>query len=103
MENDAKFLIAAYQKKSFDLFNQVIATEARVQQMNEVIEAQTAKIKEFLEANKRLAEEVEILQNHITETQIQKKSTPPQTKTVMRKTKKVPPKSSVVIQDGGEF
>ena len=47
MEDDAKFLLGAYQKKSFDLFNQVIATEARVQHYSEIIEAQKAKIDKF--------------------------------------------------------
>jgi len=101
MEDDAKFLLGAYQKKSFDLFNQVIATEARVQQFNEIIEAQKAKIEEFSVANKGLAEEVQRLENHIRETHEQENSALP-TKPVTRK-RKSPPKSSVILQDAGQF
>ena len=101
MEDDAKFLIGAYQKKSFDLFNQVIATEARVQQFSEIIEAQKAKIDEFSAANKGLAEEIQRLENHIRETHEQANSTLP-TKPVTRK-RKTPPKSSVIVQDAGQF
>ena len=101
MEDDAKFLLGAYQKKSFDLFNQVIATEARVQQFNEIMEAQKAKIDEFSAANKGLAEEVQRLENHIRETHEQENSALP-TKPVTRK-RKSPPKSSVILQDAGQF
>ena len=101
MEDDAKFLIGAYQKKSFDLFNQVIATEARVQQFSEVIEVQKAKIEEFAAANKGLAEEIQRLENHIRETHEQANSALP-TKPVTRK-RKSPPKSAVIVQDAGQF
>ena len=101
MEDDAKFLIGAYQKKSFDLFNQVIATEARVQQFSEIIEAQKAKIDEFSAANKGLAEEIQRLENHIRETHEQTNSALP-TKPVTRK-RKSPPKSAVIVQDAGQF
>lgn len=101
MEDDAKFLLGAYQKKSFDLFNQVIATEARVQQFSEVIEVQKAKIEEFAAANKGLAEEIKRLESHIRETHEQVNSAPP-TKPVTRK-RKSPPKSSVIVQDAGQF
>ena len=101
MEDDAKFLLGAYQKKSFDLFNQVIAIEARVQQFSEIIEAQKAKIEEFSAANKGLAEEVQRLENHIRETHEQENSALP-TKPVTRK-RKSRPKSSVILQDAGQF
>jgi len=51
MDNESKFIIAAYQKKAFDLFNQVIVIEAKFQQQQELIEAQNAKIQEFADAN----------------------------------------------------
>ena len=101
MEDDAKFLLGAYQKKSFDLFNQVIATEARVQHYSEIIEAQKAKIDEFSAANKGLAEEIQRLENHIRETHEQANSAPP-TKPATRK-RKSPPKSAVIVQDAGQF
>ena len=101
MEDDAKFLLGAYQKKSFDLFNQVIATEARVQQFSEVIEVQKAKIEEFAAANKGLAEEIQRLENHIRETHEKANSAMP-TKPVTRK-RKSPPKSAVIVQDAGQF
>lgn len=100
MEDDAKFLLGAYQKKSFDLFNQVIATEARVQHYSEIIEAQKAKIDEFSAANKGLAEEIQRLESHIRETHEQANAVLP-TKPVTRKRKS--PKSSVIVQDAGQF
>jgi FtsZ-binding cell division protein ZapB len=47
MDNENKYLLGAYQKKSFDLFNQVIALEARNQQFAEAIDLQQKKIQEL--------------------------------------------------------
>ena len=83
------------------MFNQVIATEARVQQFSEIIEAQKAKIDEFSAANKGLADEVQRLESHIRETHEQANSALP-TKPVTRK-RKSPPKSAVILQDAGQL
>jgi len=45
-ENDYKNFIAIYQQKSSDLFNQVIALEARLMSSNQLIEALTNKVNE---------------------------------------------------------
>jgi len=99
MENESKFLINAYQKKSFDLFNQLIATEARVQQQQELIEAQNAKIQEFAAANQQLVIQVKNLETHVSEREDQIKNI---TK-AKRTTKRNPVKTEENVQDGGEF
>jgi len=45
-ENDYKNFIAVYQQKSSDLFNQVIALEARLLSSNQMIDALTRKVNE---------------------------------------------------------
>ena len=45
-ENDYKNFIGVYQQKSYDLFNQNIALEAKVISSNQMIEALTKKINE---------------------------------------------------------
>jgi len=45
-ENDYKNFIGVYQQKSYDLFNQNIALEAKVISLNQMIEALTKKINE---------------------------------------------------------
>jgi len=45
-ENDYKNFIGVYQQKSYDLFNQNIALEAKVISSNQMIEALTKKISE---------------------------------------------------------
>ena len=45
-EQDLKYLIASYQQKSFDLFSQSVANEAKIRQLNELIEALTKKVNE---------------------------------------------------------
>lgn len=37
-EQDLKYLLATYQQKSFDLFSQTIAQEAKIRQLTETIE-----------------------------------------------------------------
>jgi len=46
-ENDYKTLIITYQQKSFDLFSQVIALEAKLSSSKQIIEALTLQINEL--------------------------------------------------------
>ena len=39
MESDAKYLISSYQTTSADLFTQSIALQAKVRQLNDVVQA----------------------------------------------------------------
>ena len=43
-EQDFKYLIASYQQKSFDLFSQSIANDAKIRQLSDLVEALTKKI-----------------------------------------------------------
>ena len=43
-EQDLKYLISSYQQKSFDLFSQSVANEAKIRQLNELVEALTKQI-----------------------------------------------------------
>ncbi len=45
-ENDVKYLISSYQTTSNDLFTQSIATNAKIRQLNDLVEALTAKVRE---------------------------------------------------------
>ena len=45
-EQDYKYLIATYQQKSFELFSQSIANEAKIRQLNDLVEALTTKVNE---------------------------------------------------------
>lgn len=45
-EQDLKYLIASYQQRSFDLFSQSIANEAKIRQLNELVESLTKQINE---------------------------------------------------------
>jgi len=45
-EQDLKYLIAAYQQKSFDLFSQSVANDAKIRQLNDLVEALTKKVNE---------------------------------------------------------
>jgi regulator of replication initiation timing len=99
MDNESKFIITAYQKKAFDLFNQVIVIEAKFQQQQELIEAQNAKIQEFAAANQQLVIQVKNLETHVSEREDQIKNI---TK-AKRTTKRNPVKTEENVQDGGEF
>ena len=46
-EQDYKNLIVAYQNKSYDLFSQVVALEAKLTTSNQLVEALTAKVNEL--------------------------------------------------------
>jgi len=45
-EQDFKYLIASYQQKSFDLFSQSVANDAKIRQLSELVDALTKKINE---------------------------------------------------------
>ena len=45
-EQDFKYLIAAYQSKSTELFNQSIGSDAKVRQLTDIIEQLSQKINE---------------------------------------------------------
>jgi regulator of replication initiation timing len=53
-EQELKVLLSTYQQKSFDLFNQVVALEARLSTSNNLIEALTNKVNELNEENEKL-------------------------------------------------
>ena len=53
-EQELKTLLSTYQQKSFDLFNQVVALEARLSTSNNLIEALTNKVNELNEENEKL-------------------------------------------------
>jgi seryl-tRNA(Sec) selenium transferase len=99
MDNESKFIITAYQKKAFDLFNQVIVIEAKFQQQQELIESLNAKIQEFASANQQLVQQVKTLEIHVREREDQIKNI---TK-AKRTTKRNPVKTEENVQDGGEF
>lgn len=46
-EIDYKTLLTSYQQKSFDLFNQVVALEAKLSNTNQVVEVLTKKVNEL--------------------------------------------------------
>jgi len=48
-EQDFKYLIASYQQKSFDLFSQSIANDAKIRQLSELVDVLTKKINELQE------------------------------------------------------
>lgn len=45
-EQDYKYLIATYQQKSFELFSQSIVNDAKIRQLNDLVEALTNKVNE---------------------------------------------------------
>jgi len=45
-EQDLRYLISSYQQKSFDLFSQLIASDAKVKQLTDLVEALTVKVNE---------------------------------------------------------
>jgi regulator of replication initiation timing len=53
-EQELKVLLSTYQHKSFELFNQVVALEARLSTSNNLIEALTNKVNELNEENEKL-------------------------------------------------
>ena len=53
-EQELKVLLSTYQQKSFELFNKVVALEARLSTSNNLIEALTNKVNELNEENEKL-------------------------------------------------
>jgi regulator of replication initiation timing len=53
-EQELKVMLSTYQQKSFELFNQVVALEARLSTSNNLIEALTNKVNELNEENEKL-------------------------------------------------
>lgn len=45
-ENDVKYLISSYQTTSNDLFTQSIATNAKIRQLTDLVEALTTRVRE---------------------------------------------------------
>jgi predicted RNase H-like nuclease (RuvC/YqgF family) len=54
-EQDLKYLITSYQQKSFDLFSQSVATDAKIRQLTDLIESLNTKIKEQQEELDKLS------------------------------------------------
>lgn len=53
-ETDLKYLLSAYQQKSFDIFTQLIASEAKVKNLTDLTEALKVKIVEMSEELEKL-------------------------------------------------
>jgi hypothetical protein len=53
-EQDYKYLIATYQQKSYELFTQSIANDAKIRQLSDLVEALTAKVNEQKEELEKL-------------------------------------------------
>jgi predicted nucleic acid-binding Zn-ribbon protein len=53
-EEDYKTLISVYQQKTFDLFNQNIALEAKATSLNSLIKSLNSKIEEITEQKEKL-------------------------------------------------
>lgn len=45
-EQDLKYLLVTYQQKSFDLFSQSIANDAKIRQLNDLVESLSTKLKQ---------------------------------------------------------
>lgn len=45
-EQDLRYLISSYQQKSFDLLSQLIASDAKVKQLTDLVESLTVKVNE---------------------------------------------------------
>ena len=106
MENDSKYLIGAYQKKSFDLFNQSIAAEAKAQSLSDLVDAYKTKIEEVVNINKQLSGEIENLRTHVREREEQLKniSEKKEIQVPKRTRKKIEePKTNGEVRDGGSF
>jgi hypothetical protein len=54
-EEDYKTLISVYQQKTFDLFNQNIALEAKASSLNSLIKSLNSTIEEITEQKEKLA------------------------------------------------
>lgn len=54
-EQDYKYLISSYQQKGFDLLSQLIATEARVKKLTDLVETLNKKVIEQQEEVNKLS------------------------------------------------
>ena len=54
-EQDLKYMLATYQQRSADLFTQSIAHEAKIRQLNDLVEALTTKVSEQQEELDKLS------------------------------------------------
>jgi len=54
-EQDYKYLISSYQQKGFDLLSQLIATEARVKKLTDLVETLNKKVIEQQEELNKLS------------------------------------------------
>jgi hypothetical protein len=43
-EQDLKYMVSAYQQKSFDLISQLVATEAKVRHLTDLVQTQSKQI-----------------------------------------------------------
>jgi FtsZ-binding cell division protein ZapB len=53
-EQDYKYLLLAYQQKSFDMLSQTISLEAKVKQLSDLVQVLTDKVNELKEENEKL-------------------------------------------------
>ena len=56
-EDDLKVVLAKYQQKSFELFNQNIVLESQVEQLNNLINSLTAEIERLSSKPKRTSKQ----------------------------------------------
>jgi uncharacterized protein YlxW (UPF0749 family) len=53
-EQDLKYMVSTYQQKTFDLLSQVIATESKVRQLTDLVQAQSKQIQSQTEEIEKL-------------------------------------------------
>lgn len=53
-EQDLKYMVSTYQQKTFDLLSQVIATESKVRQLTDLVQAQSKQIQSQAEEIEKL-------------------------------------------------
>ncbi len=53
-DQDYKYLLATYQQKTFDMLSQVISYDAKIRQLNDLVEALTLRVNDQNEEIERL-------------------------------------------------
>lgn len=53
-DQDYKYLLATYQQKTFDMLSQVISYDAKIRQLNDLVEALTSRVNEQKEEIEKL-------------------------------------------------
>lgn len=53
-DQDYKYLLATYQQKTFDMLSQVISYDAKIRQLNDLVEALTLRVNEQKEEIEKL-------------------------------------------------